>query len=57
MKIRIDNDIPAKTAVLFDQSYHMSDYYVEGPDVRRLVSDVAVNSVANFERNVAKLRA
>lgn len=43
-----------KTAVLFDQSYHMSDYYVEGPDVRRLVSDVAVNSVANFERNVAK---
>ena len=43
-----------KTAVLFDQSYHMTDLYVEGPDVRRLVSDIAVNSVANFARNVAK---
>jgi glycine cleavage system aminomethyltransferase T len=43
-----------KTAVLFDQSYHMSDHYVEGPDVKRLISDIAVNSVANFERNIAK---
>ena len=43
-----------KTAVLFDQSYHMSDHYVEGPDVKRLISDIAVNSMANFERNVAK---
>lgn len=43
-----------KTAILFDQSYHMTDHYIQGPDVRRLVSDIAVNSVANFKRNVAK---
>jgi glycine cleavage system aminomethyltransferase T len=43
-----------KTAVLFDQSYHMTDLYIEGPDVKRLLSDVGINSMANFGRNVAK---
>jgi vanillate/3-O-methylgallate O-demethylase len=33
-----------QTAALFDQSHHMTDLYVEGPDVIRLLSDLAVNS-------------
>jgi glycine cleavage system aminomethyltransferase T len=43
-----------ESAVLFDQSFHMTDVYLEGPDVVRLLSDVAVNSFATFGRNKAK---
>jgi glycine cleavage system aminomethyltransferase T len=43
-----------KTAVFFDQSYHMTDHYIEGPDVIRLLSDLGVNSFKNFGRNKAK---
>ena len=39
---------------LMDQSYHMTDLYVEGPDVLRLISDLAVNSFAGFGDNKAK---
>ena len=41
-------------AVLFDQSFHMTDHYIQGPDVKRLLEDLAVNSMANFGRDVAK---
>ena len=41
-------------AVLFDQSFHMTDHYIEGPDVKRLIEDLAVNSMANFRKDVAK---
>jgi len=41
-------------AVLFDQSFHMTDHYIEGPDVKRLMSDLAVNSMANFRKDIAK---
>jgi len=43
-----------KTSVLFDQSFHMTDIYFKGPDVRRLFSDLGVNSFTNFGRNKAK---
>lgn len=43
-----------KTVVLFDQSFHMTDVYFEGPDVKRLLSDVAVNTFSNFGANKAK---
>ncbi|MEM1018921.1 MAG: aminomethyl transferase family protein [Pseudomonadota bacterium] len=43
-----------KTAVLFDQSYHMTDHYFEGPDVKRLLSDLAINSFKTFGRDKAK---
>ena len=33
---------------LVDQSHHMTDLYVEGPDVLRLVSELAVNSFTGF---------
>jgi vanillate/3-O-methylgallate O-demethylase len=39
---------------LFDQSHHMTDLYVRGPDAIRLLSDTGVNSFANFEVNKAK---
>src|ERR1700676_1186595 len=44
----------AQTSALFDQSHHMTELYVEGPDVLRLLSDVGVNSFANFGVNKAK---
>ncbi|MBL4575043.1 MAG: hypothetical protein JKY51_02960 [Opitutaceae bacterium] len=43
-----------KSVVLFDQSFHMTDVYFEGPDVMRLLSDVGVNTLKNFGANKAK---
>lgn len=40
--------------VFFDQSFHMKDVYFEGPDVMRLLSGVAVNTMKNFGPNKAK---
>jgi len=42
------------TAVLFDLSNHMTDITFEGPDLMRLLSDLAVNSFATFGKNKAK---
>ena len=39
---------------LMDQSYHMTDLYVEGPDAVKMVSELAVNSFAGFGDNKAK---
>ena len=39
---------------LLDQSLHMTDLYVEGPDLIRLLSEVAINSFKNFGRNKGK---
>ena len=44
----------ATTAVLFDQSTHMTDVDFKGPDVKRLFSETAVNNFTNFGRNKAK---
>ena len=43
-----------ESAALMDQSYHMTDLYVKGPDVIRLLSDLGVNSFATFGKNKAK---
>ncbi|HWE10306.1 MAG TPA: hypothetical protein VG325_13210 [Solirubrobacteraceae bacterium] len=43
-----------ETAVLFDQSHHMVNFFMRGPDALKLISDTGVNSVANFPVNVAK---
>ena len=43
-----------ETSALFDQSHHMTDLYIEGPDVIRLLSAVGVNSFENFQVNKAK---
>ena len=33
-----------ETCVLFDQSHHMVDLYIEGPDALKLLSHLAINS-------------
>jgi vanillate/3-O-methylgallate O-demethylase len=43
-----------ETSVLFDQSHHMTDLYVKGPDVKRLFSDLGVNSFEKFGKDKAK---
>ncbi len=43
-----------KTCVLFDQSHHMVDLYIEGPDALKLLSNLAINSFAKFPVNRAK---
>jgi vanillate/3-O-methylgallate O-demethylase len=43
-----------ETSALFDQSHHMTDLYIEGPDVIRLLSAVGVNTFENFQVNKAK---
>jgi vanillate/3-O-methylgallate O-demethylase len=43
-----------ETAVLFDQSHHMVNLFIEGPDALKLLSDTGINSVANFPVNMAK---
>jgi syringate O-demethylase len=44
----------AKTAVLFNQSYHMVELYVRGPEAFRLLEYLAINSFKNFTVNKAK---
>ena len=43
-----------KTCVLFNQSFHMADLLVEGPDAQKLLSHLAVNSFAGFAVDKAK---
>jgi vanillate/3-O-methylgallate O-demethylase len=42
------------TAVLFDQSHHMAEIMVTGPDALRMLSTLTINSFANFTPNKAK---
>jgi vanillate/3-O-methylgallate O-demethylase len=42
------------SCVLFDQSHHMVEQYVEGPDALKLFSHLATNSFAKFPINRAK---
>jgi len=41
-------------AVLFDQSHHMDELIVEGPDAEAFLSYVGINGFANFDLNRAK---
>ena len=43
-----------ETCALFDQSHHMTDLYLEGPDALRLLSDLGVNSFRTFKVDQAK---
>src|SRR5690349_16733752 len=43
-----------ETAVLFDQSHHMANIYVEGSDALKMFSHLATNSFAKFPVNRAK---
>ena len=43
-----------ETCVLYNQSYHMTDMYVRGPDALSLLSELGVNSFRGFEPDRAK---
>ncbi|MBI2994760.1 MAG: aminomethyl transferase family protein [Gammaproteobacteria bacterium] len=43
-----------ETCILFNQSYHMTDMYVEGPDTLKLLTALGVNSFKGFEPDKAK---
>ncbi len=43
-----------ETAVLFDQCHHMAEILVEGPDAKKLLSYLAINSFENFPVGRAK---
>jgi vanillate/3-O-methylgallate O-demethylase len=43
-----------ETAVLFDQSHHMAEMAVRGPDAFKLMSHLAINTFSNFAPNKAK---
>lgn len=42
------------SCALFDQSHHMTDLHIEGPDVTKLLSALGINTFANFSVNKAK---
>ena len=42
------------TAVLFNQSYHMTDLYVSGPDAFKLLEKLGINSFKGFVPGKAK---
>ena len=44
----------AKTAVLFNQSYHMVELMVEGPDAFAFLNALGINSFKNFAPGKAK---
>jgi vanillate/3-O-methylgallate O-demethylase len=43
-----------ETCALFDQSHHMTDLYVKGPDALKLFSNLGINTFKNFKVNQAK---
>ena len=43
-----------KTAVLFDQTHHMVNLFVSGPDALKLLTETGINSTAKFAVDQAK---
>lgn len=43
-----------RTAVLYDQSHHMADLNIKGPDAHRLISALAINAMSSFPVDTAK---
>ncbi|MEI9430237.1 aminomethyl transferase family protein [Mesorhizobium sp. Cs1299R1N3] len=43
-----------KTAVMFDQSFHMMELYIKGADINLLLSSLAINDFRNFGKDKAK---
>lgn len=42
------------TAILFDQSFHMNDLTISGPDALQLLIDTGINDFSNFGKHKAK---
>src|SRR5246127_1093607 len=43
-----------EAAVLFDQTHHMAELTVKGPDALKLISHTTINGFGNFTPNKAK---
>ncbi len=43
-----------ESCALFDQSHHMTDLYLDGPDAEAVLSGLAINGFAGFEPDRAK---
>jgi len=43
-----------ETVALLDQSHHMTDLFISGPDALKLLSDTGVNNFSNFQIDQAK---
>src|ERR1700730_5730363 len=43
-----------ETAILFDQTHHMPELWIKGPDAFRLLNYLQINSFANFKPGMAK---
>src|SRR5438270_3404481 len=43
-----------ETAVLFDQTHHMAELTIKGPDALKLITHTTINSFAQFAPNKAK---
>src|SRR5579872_3671966 len=43
-----------EAAVLFDQSHHMPELYIKGPDAHRLLERVGIHNLSNFTPERAK---
>ena len=43
-----------ETAVLYDQSHHMVNFFLKGPDALRLLAETGINSFSKFPVNTAK---
>src|SRR5882757_9828778 len=42
------------TAILFDQSHHMPELFLKGPDSQKVLTKLGINSFANFPPDRAK---
>ena len=51
---RNEQDAWRKSAVLFDQTHHMDELIVEGPDAEAFLAYVGINAFGNFDLNRAK---
>ncbi|NNJ67344.1 MAG: aminomethyl transferase family protein [Boseongicola sp.] len=51
---RVEQEAWRHSAVLFDQSHHMDELIVEGPEAEAFLSHHGINSFANFDLNRAK---
>ncbi|MEM9578874.1 MAG: aminomethyl transferase family protein [Pseudomonadota bacterium] len=45
---RVEQNGWRDTAVLFEQSYHMTDIYIDGPDKLKFLSDISINNYSDF---------
>jgi vanillate/3-O-methylgallate O-demethylase len=43
-----------ETASLLDQSHHMCDLFISGPDALKVFADIGTNNFSRFQPNIAK---